>query len=84
MYANALDKGIAQTVYGKDGARFLSNALRMYPQLKKYQRDLQYGYRVAAVGLEQQPTKVVTKEMALPFIAWARKKLGNIFKPSSK
>lgn len=84
MYANALDKGIAQTVYGKDSARFLSNALRMYPQLKKYQRDLEFGYRVAAVGLEQQPTKVVTRELALPFPSWAKKKLENLFKPGSK
>lgn len=80
MYANALDKGIAQTVYGKDNARFLSNAVRMYPQLKKYQRDLEFGYRVAAVGLEEQPTKVVSKEMALPFTAWAKKQLDNVFK----
>lgn len=79
MYANALDKGIAQTVYGKDGGKFTQNALRMYPQLKKYSKDLEFGYRVMAVGLDEQPTKIVTKDMALPFTAWAKKQVDSVF-----
>lgn len=75
MYENALDKGIAQTVYGKDNNRYVSNAVRMYPQLKKYSKQLEFGYKVAAVGLDDQPTKVISKEMALPFTAWAKKKM---------
>lgn len=80
MYSNALDKGIAQTVYGKESNRFLQNALRMYPQLKKYQRDLEFGYKVTARDLDEQPTKVVTREMILPFAQWAKKQLDNAFK----
>lgn len=80
MYANALDKGIAQTLYGKDGSKFVQNAIRMYPQLKKYSKDLEFGYRVAAVGLEDQPTKPVSKDMALPFAGWAKKQLDKVFK----
>lgn len=80
MYANALDKGIAQTVYGKDGGRFVQNALRMYPQLKKYSKELEFGYRVSAVGLDEQPTKPVSKEMALSFTSWAKKQMNNVFK----
>lgn len=80
MYQNSLDKGIAQTVYGKDSDRFRQNAFRMYPQLKKYQNNLEYGYKVAAVGLDEQELKIVTKDMALPFTAWAKKKLDQMFK----
>lgn len=80
MYANTLDKGIAQTVYGKDSGRYVQNALRMYPQLKKYKKDLEFGYKVAAVGLETQPTKLVTREMALTFVAWAKNKFDTVFK----
>lgn len=75
MYENALDKGIAQTLYGRDKDRFNQNAVRMYPQLKKYVRELQFGYRVAAVGLDEQPTKLVTKEMTMNFWQWAKKKV---------
>lgn len=84
MYENALDKGIAQTVYGKDSQRFLANAIRMYPQLKKYQKNLEFGYKVVAVDLEEQPTKIVTKEMALPFAAWAKKKIDEALKSGGK
>lgn len=73
LYSNALDKGIAQTVYGQNGARFITSALRMYPQLKRYQRELEFGYRVTAAGLEPQPTKAVSKDMALTFGDWAKK-----------
>lgn len=79
MYANALDKGIAQTVYGKGGEKFVQNAVRMYPQLKKYTKQLEFGYRVMAIDLDEQPTKPVTKEMALPFAEWAKKQLDNVF-----
>lgn len=80
MYANTLDKGIAQTVYGKDRQRFLQNATRMYPQLKKYVKELEFGYKVAAVGLDEQPTKVLTPDMSLSFFSWAKKQLNNTFK----
>lgn len=84
MYESALDRGMAQTIYGKDSNRFLQNALRMYPQLKKASRDLEFGYRVAAVGLDDQPTKVLSKEMALPFMAWVKQKIDNAFKGMGK
>lgn len=73
MYVAALDKGIAQTVYGKDNNRFLQSALRMYPQLKKYSKSLQFGYRIAAVGLEEQKTRLVTRDLIMPFMEWAKK-----------
>lgn len=79
LYANALDKGIAQTVYGKDGQRFITSALRMYPQLKRYQRELEFGYKVTAAGLDPQPTKAVTKEMALSFLDWAKQQWNKTF-----
>lgn len=83
MYVNALDKGMAATVYGKDNGRYVQNALRMYPQLKKYTKDLEFGYKVTAVDLEEQPTKLLTREMAMSFGAWAKKKMDNVFKGSA-
>lgn len=80
MYENALDKGIAQTVYGKDSDRFLQNAIRMYPQLKKYSKELEFGYRVAAKDLESRPMKVVTRDMALSFVQWAKGKVDTVIK----
>lgn len=80
LYENALDKGIAQTVYGKDRQRFLSSAIRMYPQLKRYQKDLQFGYKVAAVGLDPQETKPVTQEMILPAWEWAKRRIQRAMK----
>lgn len=79
LYQNALDKGIAQTVYGKDRQRFLNSALRMYPQLKRYQKELVFGYRVAAVGLETQSTRAVTTEMALSGWEWAKRRVKEVF-----
>lgn len=84
MYENALDKGIAQTVYGKDKERFLQNALRMYPQLKKSQNTLEFGYKVAAKDLDERQIKLVTQDMALPFAAWAKKKVEDAFKSFSE
>ncbi|KAI0567348.1 hypothetical protein FGB62_3g432 [Gracilaria domingensis] len=75
MYENALDKGIAQTVYGKDSNRFQQNALRMYPQLKKSQNNLEFGYKVAAKDLDERPIKLVAPDMALPFPAWVKKRV---------
>lgn len=84
MYENALDKGIAQTIYGKDSDRFMQNALRMYPQLKKSQNMLEFGYKVAAKGLDERQIKLVSQDMALPFAAWAKKKVENAFKSFSQ
>ena len=83
IYANALDKGIAQTVYGKDSGRFVQSALRLYPQLRRSQKELEFGYKVAAKGLEEQETKVVTRDMALSFFSWAKKQFQKTFKPKS-
>lgn len=80
LYQNALDRGIAQTVYGTESVRFLQNAIKRYPQLKKYQRELEFGYRVMAQGLEDQKTKAVSKDMALPFFAWMKKRIDNALK----
>lgn len=80
LYSNALDKGIAQTVYGKDSERYVQNAIRMYPQLKRYRKELEFGYRVMAVGLEEQKTKAVSRDMALPFMSWAKKQISSVLK----
>lgn len=77
MYEQALDRGMAQTLYGKDNDRFLQGAFRLYPQLKKFSKDLEFGYRVAAVGLEEQQTRVVSKDMALPFFAAVKKRVSD-------
>ena len=84
LYENALDRGIAQTVYGKDSTRFLQNAVKMYPQLKRYQKELEFGYRVMAIGLDGQKTKAVTRDMALPFFAWAKKRLDDAINSAKK
>lgn len=73
LYQNSLDKGIAQTVYGAEGGRFMQTALRQYPQLKKSEKQLEFGYRVAAKDMEEMPTRVVERDMALPFFQWAKK-----------
>lgn len=77
MYQNALDRGMAQTLYGKDSNRFLQNAIRLYPQLKKFTKELEYGYKMSAVGMEEQKTRVVSKEMAKPFFAKVQQNVGN-------
>lgn len=78
LYQNTLDKGIAQTIFGKDGGRYVQAALRQYPQLKRSEKSLEFGYRVSAVDLEDKPIRLVTKEMALTFFQWATKKIGNL------
>lgn len=80
MAASAMDKGMAQTLYGKQNERFMQGAFRLYPQLKKFQRDLEFGYRVSAVDLEEQKTRVVTKDMSLPFFASAQKTMSGWMK----
>lgn len=80
MYQQALDRGMAQTLYGKEGSKYVQGAIRLYPQLKKYTSDLQFGYKVAAVGLDEQPTKVVTKEMAGSMFANMQRGVSNFFK----
>lgn len=80
LYQQALDRGMAQTLYGKEGTKYVQGAVRMYPQLKKYTNDLQFGYKVAAVGLDEQPTKLVTKEMAGTMFSNISRGVGNFFK----
>lgn len=79
MYQQALDRGMAQTLYGKDNQRFLDGTFRAYPQLKKHSGVLEFGYRVAAVGLDEQSIRVVTKDMALGMFAAIRKAIGDWF-----
>lgn len=79
MYQQALDRGMAQTLYGKDSQRFLDGTFRAYPQLKKHSSMLEFGYRVAATGLDEQPIRVVTKDMALGMFAAIRKAIGDWF-----
>jgi len=43
LYENALDKGIAQTVYGQGKQRFVGSAVRLYPQLKRATKVLEFG-----------------------------------------
>lgn len=79
MYEQALDRGMAQTLYGKDNSRFLQTALRMYPQLKRYAAELEFGYKILAKGLDEQPTKPVSKEMAQSIFASIRKRISGFF-----
>lgn len=80
MYQQALDRGMAQTLYGKENAKYVQGAIRLYPQLKKYIADLEFGYKVAAVGLDEQPTKVVTKEMAGSLLSNVQRGVSDWFK----
>jgi hypothetical protein len=84
LYQNSLDKGIAQTVYGKESGRFLQTALRQYPQLKRSEKVLEFGYRVTAKGLDDRPTRVVDRDMALPFVQWAKKQLDDALDGAKK
>lgn len=84
LYENALDKGIAQTVYGQGKQRFVGSAVRLYPQLKRATKVLEFGYKVSAQGLEAQKIKLVTEEMALPAFEWAKRKLGSVFSAPKK
>lgn len=77
MYQNSLDKGIAQTVFGRDKGRLLQTAVRQYPQLKRSAGELEFGYKISAKDLEDAPTRVVTADMALAFLPWAKKQLDN-------
>jgi hypothetical protein len=84
LYQNSLDKGIAQTVYGQGEKRFLETALRQYPQLKKSEKVLEFGYKVAALDLEDAPTRIVTRDQALPFLQWAKKVWNDAFAAADK
>lgn len=76
MYTNALDKGVARTVF-MDGGKLLQSVFRQYPQLKKNRDVLEYGYKVYAKGMETPATTtVLTKEMAMNFFEWVKFKLG--------
>lgn len=77
MYQKALDRGMAQTLYGKDNNRYLDGAFRLYPQLKKFAKELEFGYRIAALNLEDQKTRVVSKDLALPFFASVKKQVSD-------
>ncbi len=78
LYANALDKGIAQTIYGQGRRRFTESAIRMYPQLKRYQKELEFGYKVAAIDLEPQKIKAVTPDQALSAFETMKRKISNV------
>lgn len=79
MYQQALDRGMAQTIHGKENARFMDGAFRAYPQLKKYANVIEFGYRVSAVGLDEQSIRPISKEMALTMFAAIRKAIGDWF-----
>jgi hypothetical protein len=84
LYQNSLDKGIAQTVYGQGEKRFLQTALRQFPQLKKSEKVLEFGYKVSAHDLDDAPTRVVTRDQALPFMQWAKKVWVDAFAAADK
>jgi hypothetical protein len=84
VYQGTLDKGIAQTVYGKDRSRLLQTALRQYPQLKQHERNLEFGYRISALGLEDSKTRLIAPELALPFFDWMKMKVRELLGGSDR
>lgn len=84
IYKNALDKGLAKSLYQQNKSKMLQAVIRNYPHLKKYQTSLEYGYQVMAKDLEEQPTVPVTKEMTLPFFEWVKKKWGDLINEAKK
>jgi len=76
LYRGALDKGIAQVVFGPDAGKFLNNGLKQFPQLKRYRNELEFSYKVLSTEIESWPYTIVTKENAMPFLDWAKMKLG--------
>ncbi|KAA8498862.1 Protein HHL1, chloroplastic [Porphyridium purpureum] len=76
LYQGALDKGIAQVVFGPDSRKFLAGAMNKYPQLSKYRDELEFGYKVISTEIRDWPTTIVTPEAALPFFEWVKYKLG--------
>jgi len=76
LYGGALDRGIAQVVFGPDSKKFLENGMKQYPQLKKYRNELEFGYKVVSSEIKDWPTTIITREQAMPFMEWAKMKLG--------
>mmetsp|Transcript_8600 Transcript_8600/g.17421 ORF Transcript_8600/g.17421 Transcript_8600/m.17421 type:complete len:189 (-) Transcript_8600:2908-3474(-) len=76
MSAEALDKGVARTVFA-DLRKTTESAIRQYPQLKTNRDALEFGYKVFAKGIEKDNViTLVTKEMSLNFLDWVKSKLG--------
>ena len=79
LYQNALDRGIAQTIYGQGRRRFTDSAIRAYPQLKRYKKELEFGYKVAAIDLEAQKIKAVTPDQAVGVFDAMKRNITNMF-----
>ena len=61
QYKNSLDGGMAKSIFD-DKQKFTSSLVRMYPQLKKSQNDLEFGYTVKLPGLQEQMEKEGRKD----------------------
>lgn len=83
LYQSALDRGIAQTIF-RNRERWTENAVRQIPSLKIHRNDLEFGYRVSAAGMETSATRVLSPELALPFLQWAQKKIKAFIEPEQK
>lgn len=64
MAKKQLDNGISGSLYN-DLGKLTDSVTRVYPQLKKARRELQFGYKLAFEGLDenQSVTLVEPKEM---------------------
>ncbi len=49
----SLDGGMAKSIFS-DKAKFVQSLVKMYPQLKKSQDELEFGYKVKIPGLEEK------------------------------
>jgi len=53
QYKGSLDGGMAKSIFS-DKAKFVQSLVKMYPQLKKSQDELEFGYKVKIPGLEEK------------------------------
>lgn len=84
IYKNAIDKAMAKSLYESNKGKILKAVIQSYPHLKKYQASLQYGYKVLAKDLEEQPTVAITRDMALPFFPWLKKRVSEVIQGSKE
>ena len=83
MYKGELDRGIARSVFGNNGA-FAQNIIENYKPFKRYTpKELQFGYKVKFPGLDEKLGEMGTMEidesMQKNWLDNAKEGLGGLF-----
>ena len=82
-YKNQLDNGVAKSIFAQDDA-FAKNIIENYKPFKKFTKDdLQFGYKIKFVGLEEkmgeQKITPIVEGMDKNWADGVRESLGNLF-----